>query len=170
MLRELLQPRAKAIARRWCEDGLTSYSPEALSALGSQQDRFANPLGHDLRVGTRVILDGILNGTDREAIRGALDNILRARAVQQMDASDALRFIFRLRDHIRAEVGDSLESQELRHEVDELERRIDEVVLMAFDVFTSCRERVHELRIAEVKRNTPWFVGKTSFTVTGGAG
>jgi len=160
MLLELMQRNADEIVGRWLEDGISTYAPEAVPALTRQRDRFANPLGHSLRVGTRAIFDALVRHGDDDAMRSALDEIVRMRAVQQLSPSEALGFLFRLKDHLRAELGSELEYPGVRRQLTEMDRRIDEVALVAFDLYVDYRERLAEVRISEIKRTTPWFVGK----------
>jgi hypothetical protein len=89
-------------------------------------------------------------------------DIVRIRAVQQMSPSAAVGFVFRLKDAMRAELGDELRDGCFHDEMAELERGVDAAALAAFDVFTEQRERVSELRINELKRNIPWATGRTT--------
>jgi hypothetical protein len=160
MLRGLLHENADRIALRWFEEALSDYSADAQAALSRQRDRFANPLAHGLRVGTRALFEVLVDGADEAALRASLEEIVKVRAVQEMPPSRALAFVFRLKGLIRASLGEALDDPLLRTELEELDGRIDRAALTAFDLFVESRERVMELRIEEVKRNTPWFVGR----------
>jgi hypothetical protein len=162
MLRGLLKEHAEEIAGRWFEDGLSDYSADAHEPLRRVRDRFANPLGHGLRTGTRALFDAVLDGADEGTLQASLDEIVRIRAVQQMSPSGALGFLFRLKGLIRAQLGDAVEDPLVQSELVELDQEIDRAALTAFDLFVAYREQVLELRIEEIKRNTPWFVSKTS--------
>ena len=162
VLPELLKRRAEAIAARWYDAVLAEYPEQTYAAWKRESDRFANPVGHSLKVGTRTILDAVLEGADAETLRGAMAEIVRIRAVQQMSPSAAVGFVFRLKDAIRAELGDELRNGSLHEEMVEMEQRVDALALAAFDVFTEQRELVSELRINELKRNIPWATGRTN--------
>jgi len=159
-LGKLLQTDKDAIVRRWLEDALASYSEEAAVAFGRQKDPFSNPVGHSLRVGTGLIVEELFNGMDAEKIYQSLHEIIKIRAVQQMTASQAVGFIFLLKDAVRAELGDAVSEPRLATELVELEKRIDSIALAAFDVFVKHREHLSELRINEVKRRISWVVEK----------
>ena len=158
---ELLQQRKAAIVERWLEVALSVYPEEGAAAFQSQQDPFANPVGHALRTGVGAIFDALLNGLDSAAIRDPLQDILSIRAVQDLSASRALGFIFELKAAVRAELG-SARDPRFEQELTEFDSRVDQVALAAFDVFVQCRERLCELRINEVKRQVSWVVGKVN--------
>jgi len=157
-LRESLRDCEDAIFERWMADTLAVYPDEGARAFAREQNRFANPVGHSLRVGIRAIVTALLAGNDEEEIRRALNDILQIRAIQQLTPATAVGFLFALkaliRDTLRADAG------RLTAELAELDRRIDQAALMGFDLYVAHRERVYELRLNEVKRAIPWSAGK----------
>jgi hypothetical protein len=159
-LGELLQERRDAIAQRWVECALEAYSEEASKLFEAQKDPFANPVGATLRTGTAGILETLLDGGNQEALHRHLAEIIKVRAVQQFPASQAVGFVIRLKDVARSEIGEAAGDPEFAPEWAELDRKIDEIALAAFDVFVECREQVFDLRMSEVKRQTSWVIGK----------
>jgi hypothetical protein len=160
MFRSLLRPRAEAIAARWFADGVAAYAPEASTLFAGQSDPFANPVGQGLRAGTRAVLDALVDGGDDQAIRASFDGIMAVRAVQQLPPSRALAFVFALKGAVRAELDDAGRDARAQPALAELDARIDEIALLAFDAYVACRERVAELRIQELKRTIPWAVSR----------
>jgi hypothetical protein len=160
VLRELLGARRSEIAERWLEDTLSAYPPRTVDAWRRERDRFANPVGHALRVGTRAVLDALLDGPDAHAARRGLEEILKIRAVQEMAPSEAVQFVFRLKAVVRSGLGPILQEEAARRELAELEASIDDTALAAFDLYVENRTRLTELRIEELKRNIPWVVGR----------
>ena len=159
MLRELLRERRDEVARVWLEDTLSSYPARAALAWSRESDPFANPVGHSLRVGTVAVLDWLLSG-EVDAVRQGLDDVLRIRAIQELSPKDAVRFVFRLKAVMRAELGEALRDATVRQELVEMETRIDELGLLAFELFVAHRERLYELRVAELKRSIPWLAAR----------
>jgi hypothetical protein len=51
-----------------------------------------------------------------------------------------------LKDIIREELGNGHSP-----DMDALDRQVDEVLLMAFDVYSKCRQQIYEIRVHEVK-------------------
>ena len=153
-----LAERRWAIADRWLREALTSYSDEAARAFERNQDRFANPVGHALRSGTQAAVEALFDGRDAQAVSACLEDAIKIRAVQQFAPSEALRFVFLLKDAIRAVWDAAPHDVRDRSELVELEDRIDQIALRAFDMFMGYRERVYELRLNEVKRTVPVLV------------
>jgi len=83
-------------------------------------------------------------------------------ALQELTAPQAVGFVFGLKDAIRAEIGPANGDPDLWSQLADLERRIDEIALAAFDVFVECREKVCELRVNEVKRQVAWATERQS--------
>ena len=52
----------------------------------------------------------------------------------------------------REELADKLQDPALQGELAAFDAEIDQVALYAFDVYTKCRDRLHELRVDDVKR------------------
>jgi hypothetical protein len=155
-LADLLRARRDAIVERWLEDVLSMYPAAAAGAFARRKDPFANPVGASLRTGTAGIFEAVLDGMDTARIRRHLDEIIRIRAVQELEPGQAVGFVFRLKDAIRAELAPGNGDPELCSQLPEIDRRIDEIALAAFDVYTRCREEVCALRVNEVKRQVSW--------------
>jgi hypothetical protein len=159
-LRERLRQSRDAIIQRWFEGILATYPADSSAVFRDQEDPFANPVGRSLRVGTRGIFDALLQTTDAETVGRHLEEIIKIRAVQQLSASQAVSFVFQLKEVIRAELGESVREPRLAAELVELDGKIDGVALTAFDVFVQCREQVYQLRVNEAKRRVSWVVDK----------
>ena len=161
-LRRLLQDKRDTIARAWLEYVLATYPGDSAAVFARERDPFANPVGHSLRVGIEGILDVLLDRTDVEGIREHLLGIMKIRAVQQFAPSQAVGFVFRLREIVRAELGGAAADPQFAVELAELEAQIDRIALAAFDAYVACREQVYQLRINEVKRQVSWIAGKVN--------
>lgn len=167
MLRELLKRRRTEVAERWFEDALSAYPSRTVDAWRRERDRFANPVGHALREGTRAVLDALLDGAGPEAVRAGLAEIVKIRAIQEMTPGKAVAFVFRLKPVIRAELGRALDDDDGLLELAELEAGVDQAALAAFDLYVEYRERLVELRMAELKRNIPWAVARAELAAAG---
>jgi len=160
MFSERLRQKSASIAERWLTAALAAYPADSAAAFRRQRDPFANPVGHALRTGTRAAVDALLEGRTSEEICSHLDDVLKMRAVQELQPSQAIGFVFSLKEAVRGELrsdGSTLEcgdsSPPLASELAELDRCIDRVALAAFDLYTRYRGQICELRINEVKRN-----------------
>jgi hypothetical protein len=160
-LGEYLQEREDGIVDRWVAHTLAAYPDEGAMAFARERNRFANPVGHSLRVGLHAIYEALVAGTNADTMRDALDDILRIRAVQQISAGTAVGFLFHLKELVRAELPRA-DGDRFRMELETLDRDIDHAALVAFEVYVAHRERLFELRMNEVKRTIPWMVGRVS--------
>ena len=157
---DLLDARMDTIVERWVDAVLSAYPPDSAALFRVQQDPFANPLGHSVRKGTHGVLGAMLNHMNREELRSHLDEIIRIRAVQQLTPAEALTFVFSLRSIVRDVVPEAESEPRYRGDLAEMDRKIDEVALIAFEIYAARREEVSELRIKEVKRQVSWVMGK----------
>ena len=128
------------VAERWIERTMEQYPAEILTTLRGERDRFRNPAGYVLQESLTALASQLMGEMDERAVRSALDGLIRLRAVQDFSPSAALRFIFDLRGVLTEVLGPVPE---------QLERRIDELALMAFDHYMACREQVVGLREKE---------------------
>jgi hypothetical protein len=155
-LSDRLRKNLAAIGERWLGGALAVYSEGARDAFHRQRDPFANPVGHALRVGMQAALQGLAEGRDPEEIGAALDEVVKIRAVQEFPPSRAIAFVFLLKEAVRVELGKEDGTRcdaALAAELAELDGRIDQVALRAFDAYVRFRGQICELRINEVKRN-----------------
>jgi hypothetical protein len=159
-LQELMKDRRDVVAQRWLEEVLSSYPEDAAALFQREQDPFANPLGHSVREGTRGLVEAIFGDMDRDNLKKHLDSIIRIRAVQQLAPSQALAFLFSLKPILENMLREGARDPETVREMQTVEDRINQVILMAFDLYTECREEVSKLRINEVKRQVTWVIEK----------
>lgn len=152
-LGDRLREKRSAIADRWIGDTLNTYSKDASAAFGRQKNPFANPVGHALRVGLNAAVEDLVEGKEPDEICPHLDEIIKMRAVQEFTPSQALAFVFSLKEAIGAELGKALGEPSAAGELARLDRRIDRIGLLAFDRYVASREKVYQLRVNEMKRS-----------------
>jgi hypothetical protein len=162
---ELLREHKEAIVQRWLEGVLATYPENTSAAFMRQKDPFANPVGHSVRVGTRGIFEALLDGMDAgtidvEKVRPHLSEIIKIRSVQQFSASQAVCFVFHLKEAIRTELGKAVVDPRHSSALTDVETQIDRIALEAFDIFVQCREQVCDLRVNEAKRRVSWVMEK----------
>lgn len=138
------------VLRKWLE--LIAQTHPAGMNLLNDTDRFTNPVRHAFAKGTEVLYDGLLEdriGSDE--VLKALDDILRVRAVQDFSPGQAVGFVFLLKRAIRESLGSEVNDHRTVEELTKLESRIDDLALVAFDVYMNCREQIFEVRVSEIK-------------------
>jgi hypothetical protein len=146
-----LSAKKSAILNRWLTAIYESYPPEAAIFLRKEKDHFDNPVGYRISQGLEGLYGALLQEMERDQILNCLDEIIRIRALQDFAPSQALAFIFLLKDIIREELAEEIRKDDLAQEVLELESRIDGLALLGFDVYSKRREKIHEIRTSEMK-------------------
>jgi hypothetical protein len=147
---QLLAAKKQEILNSWFQATVDSYPPETARFLKNQKDPFANPVGQTTYQSLGTLVDALTTGAGREVMTKALDPILRIRAVQTFTPSKATSFIFSLKQIIRQYLpGDDRVADV---DMNELDRRIDEMAMAAFDIYVACREKVYELKATESRK------------------
>jgi hypothetical protein len=162
MLRNILKENQSAIAERWLKETLASYQSNAAEFFRHTKDPFANPVGNALTRGMTEVLECLLAEEPIESIRGHLDEVIKIRAVQDFSPSQAVSFVFLLKSAVRKALGGTIDEQGLAAELAEFESRIDQVALLAFEIYVHCREQVYQLRVNEAKRSVSGIVAGLS--------
>ncbi len=152
-LRELLADREPALSERWLDAIFAEYGEEAAAAWRRERDRFANPFGHTLKTELPRLIQAVNGDGELAAAAPALEAIIRIRSVQDLAPSRAVAFVYSLRDVVRAELAAEVANGALDAELAGLERRIEHLALLAFDVYVRCRDQVFRLRHDELKRS-----------------
>ena len=156
-LENLLVEKRVAIFQRWLDLVLATYPLETTNLLRKEKNEFANPVGQTISHGLSGLYDEVARHAevDPEKVSPILDRIIRIRAIQDFSPAQALAFIFHLKKVVREELDSEIrESSISPEEWIAFETKIDEVGLLAFNVFMACREKLYEIRINEVKNRT----------------
>ncbi|UCG77702.1 MAG: RsbRD N-terminal domain-containing protein [Nitrospirota bacterium] len=153
-LNDLLSEKGSAIKKKWFDAVIETYPPETSKFFGGNKSEFRNPVGDTINKAVEGIFDQLIN--DKEPLTGSdvLDQIIRVRAIQDFSPSEAVRFIFLLKDIIRGTLIDAVRKNGLFDELLGLEARIDELACLSFDIFMSCREKLYEIKATELHRWT----------------
>jgi hypothetical protein len=141
---EDLARKRDAILEKWLEQTLASYPSQTAGFLRNVRDRFRNPVGHTLKEGLATLLDEITGEMDSTKITPALESIVRLRAVQDFTPAQATGFVFALREILY----DNLQGGG----PPTCQKRIDELALLAFDLYMRCREEIYEIKARERQR------------------
>jgi hypothetical protein len=153
-LNHLLAQRKNAILKMWFASAIETYPSDTAKFLKSQKDPFANPVGRTIYYGLEGLFDELLKEMDRKIIQSLLDPIIRIRAIQNFSPSQAVSFIFFLKNALRANIQKEHPEAKLFNELLLFESKIDELGLMAFDIYMKCREKIYELKANEMKNRT----------------
>ncbi|WP_432738436.1 RsbRD N-terminal domain-containing protein [Maridesulfovibrio sp. FT414] len=148
-----LSERKKDLAAKWFELVLSTYPRETQAVWKSNNDKFTNPVGITIKKVTGELYDLILQWKSADEIAKSLDELIRIRAVQDFAPSKALSFVFLFKKLLRDEFMDELRQEGKLDELLAFEARIDNLGLIAFDIYTKNRDLITQMRIEEVKRS-----------------
>ena len=151
-LKQSLIEKRKSILERWSHLILETYPEASAKLIGKERDRFVNPVGVTLSEGMEALYEGLLQGVEADQLSGPLGKILQIRSVQDFSPSRAVAIVSLLKKALQEEMkGNKIEMNGMIEEWFDLESRIDQFSLMAFDIYATYRERIHEIRLKEVK-------------------
>lgn len=150
-LEEILLQKRSAILKRWLQLILETYPADSQRFLNKQKDQFANPVGYTISKEIENLFKELLQGIETERVSPILDRIIRIRAVQDFSPSRAISFIFLLKGVIREQLEEEIREDGLSDELLIFDSIIDDLALVAFDIYMKCREKIYEIRANQAK-------------------
>ncbi len=154
MIKQILKNNKPAIVEDWIDAIFETYPPETSRFLKQQKDKFSNPVGFTISNCAERIFDEIINDNNPDVINCSLNDLIKIRAVQQFSPSSAAGFMFLLKKIIIRKLNNILKNTESLNEFFEIETRIDDAALAAFDLYSEAREKVFQIRVNEIKLNS----------------
>ncbi len=154
LLKELLARKKKEIKADWFKRLIDTYPAETVPFFKKDKDPFSNPVGGAARRGIDVVIDELLGEMDIQNITSALDPIIRIRALQAFTPSQATGFIFMLKNTLRECLEKEISAHRLYEELLAFEVKIDKLILIGFNIYMECREKIAELQANELKDRT----------------
>lgn len=151
VLKSLLSEHKTTISKAWFESVVAQYPMETSAFLKGQQDPFANPVGTSLKSCLDGLVDELVGGANRENVTSLIDPIVRVRAVQDFTPSQAVGFILSLKPIIRKIVGKHKPALLSDAVMTALEDEIDVLMLLAFEMYVRCRERLFDIKANQEK-------------------
>jgi len=140
----------RQIANDWFAILAGTYPPDTTRFLKSVKDTFSNPVGGTSHRTLEAVLDGLLEDATSEHLAHELDPLIRIRAVQTMfTPSQATAFILDLKKIIRNTLKSDLQDADMYAQLLAFEKRIDRLLLIAFDIFVRCREKIYSMKATE---------------------
>ena len=143
-IKQTLKKNKGLLLQEWFKATINTYPKDSARILGKDSNRFDNPVGAVTRESLEDVLGLISDEYTEETLEKALDPVIRIRAVQAFDASDAVSFIFALK-----KIGEKiLEESQLR----QFDHIVDHIALAGFDKYMKCKEEIFLLKSTESKR------------------
>ena len=153
LVKQLAQKK-NVIVKAWFDKVANTYSIDTAQFIKNQGDPFANPVGQNSFQSLKEMFDVVLSGFDRKIAQPLIDPIIRIRAIQDFTPTQAVRFIFDLKKIIRENSAADGKDSEHQKTLRRLDARIDELGLLAFDIYMQCREKIFDLKANEMRMRT----------------
>ena len=146
---EALRNNEVKILALWSELVLDTYA--APDFFKKSSDRFANPVGANIREGLTKLFRLLVAEADAQDFAEPLDQIIRIRAVQEFTPAQAVEPLLELKTAVRQVFSADENCRNLLVELLPFDCAVDRMILQAFDIYMDCRERLHKARIQELK-------------------
>ncbi len=148
---EALQNKKDKVLSLWIERTLDSYISSGF--FKQSKDKFANPVGANIKEGLTQIFDNLVTSADPQEYVEPLDQVIRIRAVQDFSPAQAVAPILELKWVVKQVFSSDKEYRDLlaSTELDSFDCDVDRAALAAFDLYVECRDRLHKARIRELK-------------------
>lgn len=137
------------IVNRWVEYTLSTYTSSGFFL--KERDKFANPVGGNLREGLQKLFLLLSRDADPQEFTAPLEQIISIRAVQEFTPGQAVAPLNAVKHIVREAFAADKERQHLVGELYDFEFSVDLAVIAAFDIYMQYRERLYQVRIAEIK-------------------
>jgi len=143
-LKQSLKKNKESFVQKWFQATIDTYPAQTAKVLGKNSNRFDNPVGAVTHETIDDIFNLIMEDFNQETLENALDPLIRIRAVQAFCASEAVSFVFALK-----QIGESILDDSLIREFDKI---VDQIALASFNRFMKCKEEIFLLKATESKR------------------
>jgi hypothetical protein len=150
-LEKYLTRKKALVVGRWLDLIFESYPADAQRFLRKQKDRFSNPVGTTITKEIENLYDELISGFEPNRVSVLLDGIIRIRAVQDFPPSQALTFVFHLKKAIKEALKNEILEDRLSEDLSAMESKIDDLALLAFDIYMNCREKLDEIKANAAK-------------------
>jgi hypothetical protein len=148
-LAEAFRNHRDKIVDKWVEYTLSTYSSS--SFFIRERDSFANPVGGNIRAALGRLFPLLVRGAEVKELAEPLGQILAIRSVQEFSPSQAVAPLNAVKHITRDVFAADSERRHLVAELYDFEFAVDLAVLAAFDIYMDCRERLYQVRVAEIK-------------------
>ena len=161
-IRSLLAEKKTVILQQWFDSILATYPSDTANFVKGQKNTYAGSIvGQTIYEGIEGIFDILVSEGPADKLNSCLDNIIRIRAIQEFRPSEAINFIFLLKQIIRNALIHDIREGGFFEELMAIESRLDGYANISFDIYMKCREKLYDLKANEM-RNWTYRVVKKS--------
>ncbi|CFX70849.1 RsbT co-antagonist protein RsbRD, N-terminal domain [Syntrophomonas zehnderi OL-4] len=140
------------ILSKWQASASTSHAKQDPLIVNTKKGRFTNPMAYIIEKNAEEIFEWLIKPDDNLDLLTPLQEICKLRAIQDFKPAEALKFIFTLKQIIRDELAEGDQTNNWSIEIWDVDKRIDEIGLHAFDIYSDCQAKIYEIKMNEIKR------------------
>lgn len=164
-LAQLLSQRKEAILERWFDLIVRTY-PGLSAVFLKKNHRWGNPVGTNINGAIELIYEELLLPEASDNLAPLLNTVVRIRTVQDYMPSEAVAILLFIKHVVREQLKKEIDSGEVPvSELLEFENRVDTMMLIAFDIYTQCRNTVMQNKLDDFKRNFTTILRKKDIIV-----
>ena len=151
-IKSFFAEHATTVRKRWFEALVSDYPEESARHIRKNNDQFANPVGYVIGEVADSVVKGLAENSPASEIAGAMYPLIRIKAVQSFTPAEAVSCVLSLKRTVR-DVLDGVgpdDSDQIRTVLDSV---FDEMLFLCFNQYSDCRDKLHEIKEDELKRN-----------------
>ncbi|MFZ5425644.1 MAG: RsbRD N-terminal domain-containing protein [Thermodesulfobacteriota bacterium] len=170
---QLLAENREGVVEDWFSHIIDTYPAETARLWKKSGDPFHNPVSARTREMVAAVVDYLVSkgGKDElDRVMDCLDEAVRVRAVQNFAPSQAAGFLFLLKKAIRERLWNQLAAQGDWAGFVAMESRIDGLALASLDLYSKCREKLHEIKYQDLERSQVQLLKRAQLIVGIGEG
>lgn len=157
---QLMRSQQADLIRAWFQSALNTYPSDTAQFLKKQKDPFANPVGATLSRELEKIFEELLAEQSSDQLVESVEAIVRIRAVQDFSPSQAISLFLSFKQVLQSRLEPTVSQRGWHRELREMENKVDQLCLLAFDVYVKCREKIWELKANEAQQRVSYILRK----------
>ncbi len=152
-LSRLLEQNKEQLLDQWFDLVVKTY-PGLSGVFLKKQHKWGNPVGTNIREALGLLMDELVLPEASENLAPLLDTVVRIRTVQDYMPSEAVAILLFIKHVVRDQFKEQIASGQIPvAELHGFENKVDTMMLIAFDIYTKCRNTVMQNKLEDYKRN-----------------
>ena len=150
---QYLKKNKQKLVEKWIASVIATYPADAVKFFKNTKDPFANPVGSTIKRSIGLLFAQVVKKKmDPTAVNEALDLIIRLRAVQKFTPSQTISFIFNIKYLLQKSLDTYRPDKGVEIFLEDVASNVDELILIAIDIYGKYREKIYLLRINQAKK------------------
>lgn len=130
---------------------METYPEETSRLLKREKDRFMNPVRFTISREMDALFEELIHEMNHDRISASLNQVIRIRSVQDFSPSQAIQFVFLVKKAIEEVLEKGIRERPALEEWLQLQSKVDQMALLAFDLYMECREKICEIKVNEAR-------------------